>query len=302
MTINMLKGIHRRALGITKDDQVMAPSGVVAGGDGKPVIVSPAPDTVAVFEDFVSRVGTKGQPNDTGVPLGNGGAFAEVTGDTGHGSLVVAGTNGVFRLFNTPSATAAALANTSGKGISTGLQWKGNQGPGAQSGRLRFGARVKIKPDDGGSAISRTTNRLHVFAGFTDIATFEYPAFDTGAGVISAASDYCGFMLSAGGDTGWSGVAASSTANDSGDAVVSLYPGATVNIYDALEVEIHRGAGDTGGTATFYVNGIPRGSIDSPFSPTVALAACIYAFQQDTGAQALDIDWVAVSSIRDTGL
>ena len=298
MSISMLKGLHRRALGISKDNQVMAPDGLVSGGDGQPSIVHPSPGTTAVFDDFQLALI---QAVDTGVPIGAG-SFRQVTGDTGNGSLNIEGTNGVFRLYNTPSATAA-LAPASGKGIAGALAWKGNQGPGSQSGRLRLSARVKVAPDDGGSAISRTLNRLHAFVGFTDISSFEYPAFDTGAGVISAPSDYCGFMLSAGGDTGWSGVAAASTAGDSGDSAVSLdATRPVVNTYDTLEVEIHRGISDTGGTATFYINGVVKGTIDSPFAPTVALAPCVYAFQQDTGKQALDIDWINVSSVRDTGL
>jgi len=298
MSIPMLKGVHRRALGISKDNQVMAPDGLVSGGDGKPSIVFPSPDTVAVFDDFSLALI---QAVDTGVPIGQG-AFYQVTGDTGHGSLNVASaTNGVFRLFNTPSATATAVG-ASGKGISGPLAWKGNQGPGSKSGRLRLAARVKVLPDDGGSAISRTLNRLHAFIGFTDIASFEYPAYDTGAGIISNASDYCGFMLAAGGDTGWSAVAAGSTAGDSGDVALSLdATRPVVNTYDVLEMEIHRGISDTGGTVNFFINGVPKGSMDSPFSETVALAPCVYAFQQDTGKQALDIDWINVSAPRDTG-
>ena len=295
MTIPIQVSKHGKRLGISKDDQVIARGGIVAGGGDKPSIVFPAPDTTAVFDDFQHALI---QAVDTGVPLGAG-LFRQVTGDTGHGSLNVAGTNGVFRLFNTPSATATAVG-ASGKGISGALQWKVNQGPGAHSGRLRFATRVKFVPDDGGSALSATLNRLHVFAGFTDIATYEFPALDTGAGTISAADDFVGFMYSpdATAGLGWYGVAGNATV----DTRVTLSVTPTVNVWHTLEVEIHRGSGDTNGTATFYVDGVPKGSLSSPVLSTVALAPCVYAFQQDTGKQGLDIDWVNASAARDTGL
>lgn len=286
--------LHGKRAFISKDDQIVARNGFVAGGDDKPSITFPSPDTVASFEDFITTT------YDTGPPIG-GGLFKQVTGDTGNGSATRAATGGVFRLFNTPSVTAA-VAPAAGKGISGILAWKGNMGPGSTSGRLKMAARVRIVADDNNTVLGRTTNRLHAYVGFTDIATYEYPVWDTGAGVISNPSDYMGFMLSPGGDTGWSGVAAASAANDSGDSVVSVYTGVTSGTYNVLEIDYNRGAGDTGGTVVFSVNGRPLATIDSPVVPTTALAPCIYAFQQDTGSQALDVDWVNVSGPRDTGL
>jgi hypothetical protein len=295
MSVTILKGLHRRVLGISRDDQIVSSNGFVSGGDGKPSLVHPAPETTAVYEDFHSALI---QAVDTGVPLGVG-HFRQVTGDTGHGSLNIAGTNGVFRLFNTPSITATLVA-ASGKGVSGALAWKGNQGPNT-SGRLRFGARVKLKGDDA-DALSQATDRMHVFVGFTDIATFEYPAFDTGAGVISAADDFLGFMyspnvLNAAG-TQWVGVSGRATA----DQTQPLGVGPTANTYDVLEVEYIRNTTDAPGRATFFVNGQAKGTISAPITPTVALAPCAYAFQQDTGNQALDIDYINVSAPRDTGL
>lgn len=289
MSLSKQVSLHGRRAYLTKDDQLVGRGGLATGGDGVPSIVLPSATVAAVFEDFLVPLL---QAGDTGVPIGSG-AFRQVTGDTGHGSLNVASaTNGVFRLFNTPSVTAAAVA-AAGKGIAGALQWKGNQGPGSNQGRLRYAARVKVFPDDGGSAISRTVNRLHAFVGLTDIATYEFPAYDTGAGVIANATDYCGFMLAAGGDTGWSLISAGQ--------VVALGVGPTVNTWDTLELEYIRGAGDTGGRVVAYVNGVARGKIDSPFGSTIPMAACVYAWNQDTGKQALDIDFVNVSAPRDTG-
>src|SRR3990167_11077904 len=100
----MLKALHRRAVGLTPDDQVIAPSGLVAGGDGRPVIVFPAPDTVAVFDDFLARpnVGI----NDTGVGVVGrvnhhaGRYFRWIGTDTGNDTklLDTGGVNGVLRI------------------------------------------------------------------------------------------------------------------------------------------------------------------------------------------------------------
>ena len=304
MTVKKQVSLHGKRAFVTKDDQIAGRNGFVAGGEEKPSIVYPSPDTVAIFDDFA--VGLN-QALDTGVPIGNANVFRQVTGDTGAGSLPVAGANGIFRLYNTQSV-APTFTGAGGKGISGALQWKADMGPGANQGRLRFAARVKVFPDGGGSAVSRTTNRIHAYIGFTDIATYEFPAYDTGAGFISNATDHVGFYLGAGADTGWSAVSVkaggaaqkvSLTGTTSANGNTVNAP--VVNVYDVLEMELVRGPGNTNGTATFFVNGVPKGTIDAPITNTVALAPCVYAFTQDTGSQAIDIDWIAVSGPRDTG-
>lgn len=297
MSISKLKSLFGLKAYVTKDDQVGARNGFVAGGIDKPAIVFPSPDTTAVFADFHGD--DLNATGDTGAPL-YGGPFRALIGDTGHTNDKVAGSNGVFRLLSTVSATAAK-ASTAGVALGTGaLDYKANQGPGGQSGRLRVGARVKMQ------TVNRTeatgSNRMHVFVGFTDVGAYEFPAYDTGAGVISAASDYCGVVFAPGGDTGWSGVAGKSTAGDSGDQVVALDTGVAANVYSTVEVEIHRGNSDTGGVATFYVNGIAKGQIVSPVASATALTPFIGAWLQDTGVNYLDIDWVNISAPRDTGL
>jgi len=290
MTVTKQVSIHGKRAFLTTRDQLAARNGFVAGGDDKPSMVFPSPDMVALHEDFLSYV----QAGDTGTPIGASGAFGRVVGDTGHAHQTINATNGVFRIFSTP--TVAAKTSAGGAGISARLlQWKGNAGPGGKDSVLRMAARIKRQ------SVSRTLNRTHVFVGFTDIATYEFPAFDTGAGIISAPNDFVGFMGSPGGDTGWSAVAAKGVAGDSGDQVVALQNSVTDNVYDVLEVEISRGASDTGGLAKFFINGVPKGQISSPIQSGVALAPCVYAFLQDTGTGAVDIDWVNVSATRDTG-
>jgi hypothetical protein len=142
-----------------------------------------------------------------------------------------------------------------------------------------------------------------VFVGFSDSGGAEMPVYDTRAGMLSNAADLVGFSFSPAGDTGWSLVSAKSTAGDSGDQLVVPVVSQTANVYTWLELEVRSGNSDTGGRAHFWINGIKRGSIDSPVNSAVALTPWIGTFCQDTGyAQTLDIDCIALSAPRDTGL
>mgnify|MGYP001045680788 FL=1 len=286
MTIPKQKSIWGTKLYISPDDVTVSRNALAAGGEGKAAIILPgSPDTVAVFDDFLGDL--------------VGDEWNYVEGDTGSSGALVAGTNGVFRLLgsNTDAAAPSAV-----RALNSGaLNWKANQGRGTggpNGSRLRMGARIKIESAD------RSAKRQSVFVGFTDLTTAEMPAYDTGAGVISPASDLVGFLYGARADTGWSGVAAKSIAGDSGDQLVVLGAqyGPSSNVYTDLEVEISRGAGDTGGKATFYINGVARGVINSPVGSAVALTPIIATFDEDTGARFVDVDWINVSAPRDTGM
>ena len=321
MSKPMLKGVHRRSLGIGNNDQVMAPYGLEAGGDGKPTVVFPGPDTVAVFEDFfVNPLAGVSAMLDTGVGVAaaKGSVLLADTGlagvyflpkctDTGVKGGLVAGTNGVYRITSSATITTATPANSSKSIVGPQLAWKANQGPGAQSGRLRMSARVKAS-----AYPSKTSGDWSgIFVGFTDSTAHEVPIHDTGrtgdsgASAVSTASDLVGFLWGTGGDTGWRGVSATSGsggANDSGDQQVTLTTVApTANVWTTLEVEVIRGLSDTGGHAIFYVDGVPKGKIDSPVNPAIALTPVI-SYYDTGGANTFDIDWVNVSGPRDTGL
>lgn len=287
MSISVLKGIHRRALGLTTRDETMSRTGFVSGGDDRPAIVLPGnPDVVAQFDDFLGDL----IPDE----------WASVKGDTGLTGAVIANvTNGVVRI--TGSETVATAAPETCGAITQGLfkQWKVDQG-GRKNGRLRLSARVK-------APISTTAEggRHHLFIGFSDSGGAELPIFDTGT-VISQAADAVGFIYSPTGGTTdrWTCVSAKSTAGDSGDqqVVPSTAVGPTTNVYDWLEVEIRNGISDTGSSAHFFVNGKKVGRIDSPVGSGIALTPWIGGFVQDTGfALAIDVDAVGISSTRDTG-
>lgn len=286
MSKSMLKGVHRRALGIGFHDQVMAPSGFEAGGDGKPSVAFPSHDTVALFDDFLGDLVAD--------------EWAYVEGDTGYTGAIQTGTNGVFRILG--SETQAVAPDTAAAALTGGLvkNWKVDSG-GPKNGRLRLSARVKLE------TVTRTAEggRTHAFVGFSDSGGAEMPAYDTGAGVISAAADMVGFLFAPGGDTGWSLVSVKSTAGDSGDqlAVAGASYGPSANTYTTLEVEVRSGQSDTGGTAHFWIDGRKVGSIASPVNSATAMTPWVGMWVQDTGAaQFMDIDYVAISAPRDTGL
>src|SRR3990167_8938612 len=276
MSKTMLKGVHRRALGISNDDEVMAPSGFVAGGDGKPSVVLPSHDTVALFDDFLGDL--------------VGDEWAYVEGDTGYNGVSQTGTGCVYRI--TGSETNG-VAPTDNAALTAGLvkNWKANQG-GPKNGRLRMSARVKF------DSVSRVAEggRTYVFVGFSDSGGAEMPVYDTGAGMISNAADLVGFSFSPAGDTGWSLVSVKSTAGDSGDQLVVPVVSQTANVYTTLELEVRSGNSDTGGRAHFWINGIKRGSIDSPVNSATALTPWIGMWVQDTGyAATLDLDYLPLS-------
>lgn len=285
MSMNMLKGIHRRMLGIGNRDEVIARSGFVAGGEDRPAIVLPGnPDTVALFDDFL------------------GDLIADewaVVGDTGRAGGVIANiTNGVVRLTGSETQAVTSEGHVALAG-GTFKQWKADMG-GRKGGRLRLSARIKAPITSVAEA-----GRHHIFVGFSDSGGGEFPAFDTGAGVISNASDVVGFVYGpTSANASWQCVAAKSVAGDSGDQLVVPSPvvAPVNNAYDTLEVEVRNGISDTGGAAHFWINGKKVAVINSPVGSSVALSPWIGAWVQDTGfATALDIDYVAISAPRDTG-
>jgi hypothetical protein len=289
MSMSFLKGIHRRALGLTNRDETISRTGFVSGGDDRPAIVLPGnPDTVAMFDDFLGDLVAD--------------EWATVKGDTGIAAPAIANiTNGVFRLAGSETQPVTSEGNAA---LTQGLfkQWKADMG-GRKGGRLRLSARIKAAT----IATTAEGGRNHIFCGFSDSGGAEFPAYDTGAGVISNAADLVGLLYaptSASYSDRWTGVAAKSTAGDSGDQIVapSTAIGPTSNVYQTLEMEVRNGISDTGGAAHFWIDGKKIGTINSPVASSTALTPWIGIWCQDTGfANQLDIDYVAISSPRDTG-
>ncbi len=308
MSLQKQVSLHGRRAFVTSDDILCGQGGLAAGGAGKPTIVFPGPDIVAVFDDFLGDKGglgvvdtgkvvpsstvTTGQIYDTGTA---GHFFITRKGDSGLTGTLVAGTNGVFRLTSSETITTATVAGSSAGIVGPQLAWKANQGPGGTTGRLRMGARIKQ------DLYVTATGKQGLFLGFTDSTAAEVPMHDTGGTAdMATATDAVGFMWSTDGDTGWRGMAVNgNTVQEITGGLTTTTP--TDNKWTTLEVEIHRGISDTGGTATFYIDGVVKGAITSPLATSVALTPAIYI--TDTGGVGkLDIDWVNVSAPRDTGL
>jgi hypothetical protein len=280
MTFSILKGIHRRALGLGNDGEVVARKGFVAGGDDKPAIVFPAPDTAARFDDFLGVVTSS---------VHNGWVMG---GDTGQlaqsisGNSVSGFTNGVFNLTSSASVTQTPVGGS--QSINTPAEWKANQGQ-PDGRKLRFGTRLKT------AVLAGNT----VFAGFTDTGGNEIAAYDTGGGIITPADNYVGFIWSGeGGATqqGYRCVAGKAGTDQVGTPATSITP--TANVYDVLEIEVS----PDGNVASFFVNGKSYAQITSAaVTPTTALAAGVWRANTDAAADAIGIDWINVSAPRDTG-
>lgn len=289
MTRSVLKGVHRRALGIGVDNEVMSQKGFFAGGDGEPGFLLPSHAYVSAFDDFVG---------DTGAPS----LFTFVENDTGGGAfsgVTTSATNGVFRITAVGGDGGRALQSDNNAAITGHLikQWKVNSG-GRRNSMLRMSTRLKI------SSVSRTAPRLNVFVGLSDSGGAEVPIVDSGNGFDSKAADAVGFLFSPFADTGWTLIATKSVAGDSGDQSVvagSSY-GPTANVYTTLEMEYRTGISDTGGLMRFWIDGKAVGSINSPVAASTGLVPWIGIFNRDTDTGIVDIDYVAISAARDTGM
>lgn len=286
MSMNILKSLNRRLLGITSHGHVLAREGFASGGEGRATIVHNAPDTTAVFDDFFGA-----NDGDTGSLALRAGAFRIGFSDTGQllpstGVIGAANgasgaTNGVFRL--TSSASSGQTPVTGAQTLSTVPGWKANQG------RLRMVARVKIAD----------LAKNNVFVGFTDTGGAEMPVYDTGGGIITPAGDYVGLLK--GGGAAASGASLSwrlVTGKAGSDQVATTGITPTTNVYDTVGVEITA----DGGAAVAYINGKPVAQITSAaVTSTVGLAAGVFRSNTEAAADAVDVDWINVSAARDTG-
>lgn len=291
MSMDFLKSLHRRTIGISKDDQVMARKGFVSGGDGSPAIIHPSPDTVAIFDDFIGDTGRGPLTNNTD-PYWR--AINNDTGLAGSSVVLVPGTNGIARI--TAGTTPVAQTKVA---INQNLAWKGNQGsiPSDNKHGVRLSARLKVSgwKDTGQSTAT-------AWVGFTDtLTTTEVPVADTGGAVVSTATDAVGISFSSNPTATYTGWTAYAVNNDVNATPVNLDTGVAANIYDTVEVEIHHGVSDTGGTASFFVNGVRLGTIPSPVQMGVALTPTVMIWGDTGGGVALDLDWINVSAPRDTG-
>lgn len=266
-------------------DQFVALGGFVAGGErstgrkGGSVVLPGSPGVVAQFDDFLGHL------TDTGAMPGgwemvNGDNDTGATGSIGYTSA----TNGVIRLNGVTSMQPAPAHNL---GLSTNAManWKANQG------NLRFAARVKMP----------SLATVNAFIGFSDSGGADMPAYDTGTnaaiGFLSNMTNGAGFIVGPGGSsTAWRPVAVRADTDQVASGGTSYSP--TANVYDVLEIEF---SNDSGQQVNFYVNGGFAGRINDPVNAATGLAPGVWIFSNDTGTTQLDVDWINVSALRDSG-
>lgn len=293
--------LHGKRAYITEHDEFVAYNAIATGGVDRPSVVLPgSPSTVAIFDDFL---GDTGRPFRAGTDYHWRVLDGDTGTDTGSNVYMTPATSGILRIKNGDTPV-----NGTRMGITGGLQWKGNQGsiPTDSKNGLRFGVRLKggNGTDTGGYDTYKDTGQstTNIWVGFTDTIASEIPVIDTGGVIISTATNAVGIGFSSkasGGDTGWVGYAV----NGGVDATpVVLDTGITAGVYDTVEVEIHHGPSDTGGTATFWINGQVAGSIAAPVAMNVALAPQVLVWGDSGGGTQVDVDWINVSAPRDTGL
>lgn len=296
--------LHGRKAFLTRKDKLVVKSGYVSGTEDGPNIFAPAPDTVAMYDDFLADFSGTGNTVDTGRAGLN---FLAKATDTGLTSAIASGVaGGVYRITSSETITTATPASSSRSIVGQHLAWKGDSASGEIA--LRMAARVRAS----GFPSKTSGDWTGLFVGFTDTVAHEVPLYDTGRGgdsgasAVSPASNAVGFMWGTGGDTGFRGVSANSGraggANDSGDQQVTLTTVApTANKWYDFELQLRQTAGDTGAfVAEFYIDGKYQGKIDQPINPTVALTPVV-SFYDTGGAFNCDIDYINVSAPRDTG-
>jgi hypothetical protein len=303
MSKTMLKSLHRRAVGISRNDELIVPKGISTGGDGTPTVVLNSHNTVSHFDDFLGM-----RQIDTGEDT-----YYLVRGtDTGGdnvSSTLSGASGGVLRLQSPQNFAVGATAAPDMIGIVLGRNFQSSQG------RLRVGARVR------NSDTGTTPNGISVFVGLTDdTGTTEVPMFvDTGEdnsnanGELAAlAANAVGWLYDTSLDTGsgitsakWVGVAVAGGTVTTSPVIAST--GMVPNNWDVVEVELDRNSpSDTGGSAHFWLNGQKIGIISGPavasntkLTPVITLTG---HHKDAANVNKIDVDYLAVSGARDTGL
>jgi hypothetical protein len=300
MTGIIQKSIHGIKAFVDPHDILFGRNAIATGGRDKPMVVLPgSPDTVVIWDDFI---GDTGRPMRAGTDQYWRVLDGDTGSDTGSNVYVTPGTSGILRIKTGDTPIAKVKM-----GITGALQWKGNQGsiPTDTKNGLRMGIRLKAGngTDTGGYNDFKDTGQsnTNIWVGFTDTIASETPVMDTGGVIISTATNAfgVGFGSRSGGDTGWVAYAV----NGGTDATpVVLDTGVTAGIYDTIEMELTHGISDTGGTATFYINGQVAGRIAAPVAMNVALAPQVLLWGDSGGGNQMDVDWINISAPRDSGL
>lgn len=262
--MQILKSIHGPEVGLGADSRLMVPAGVILGSDGSQVAL-PAPDRVAIFDDFLGPT----LRTEWAVTKGSDGGAANFAPS--------AALCGMARAVTGAGAGASMAVN--GVQLNGALNWQANQGD------LVVQARVKIQ----------TIANIAFYFGLTDqTAALEDPITGAGGGdgITTNATDAVGFLY----DTTMTtkhwwlvGVAndVDAAPQDSGGAPVA-------NTYDVLRIEVR-----IDGSAYFYRNGLLVGNVMAgACRPTIPLTPVIAAFSRSAASQNIDAELLHVSAKR----
>lgn len=273
MTARILTSLHGRLLGLDEKGRLVAPKGMVQGGESNSPIVTPGnPLYVAAFEDFEGAAQAYGTTPVDGwrSRIGSDGACVNWTRtDAVNGSAQA-----------TLGATTASMA-VSGVQLDRGLDWKANMGDVVLEWRVKLGKIATI------SAFVGFTNQVSALQAPIQSAasadTFTYNA-----------NDACGFMF----DTSMTTKNWWLTGNKGGVAgtPVNTAKAPVAGTYDLLRVEL-----DISGNATFYLNNVRIGAVANAVTATVALTPVVAAFNRTTtsdGTCIVTADYLALSAIR----
>lgn len=269
--LRILKDLWGPAIGLTNDDRLLVPKGILTGDYGDQM---PQGDirNVLLFDDFEGATlssrwqVTKGSDGAAGNFATHGDLSGTILATTGAGAGATMAVNGV-----------QIAANLS-------FQAQGNAGAGSPN-NLEFNTRIKL------SAITNVV----LFVGFTnEVGTLQMPINGAGGGngFTGNANDAVGFLfdttmtsahwwtigakggvLSAGQDTGLAPVAAT---------------------YDVLAISV-----DQLGNATFFMNKQLVGVLaPNSITPTVPLTPVIAAFSRAAASRTVTADRIMASMNR----
>lgn len=269
----ILKSIHGRELGLSKDGVLVAPGGYVSGSPGSQIF-QPSPTRSVMFDDFngAAQVFSTTITEKWRSRKGTTNAVDWTTGTNPGGSVV-----------GTIGDTTASMA-VSGVQLDAGLNWKADQGD------LYFEARVRTD----------TITSIAIFIGLTNqvgalMMPIQSAVTNQSADTITTnATDAVGFLFDTGQLTArikLVGVAADVDATSQNTGVNLV-----VSAYKTFAISI-----SATGVATFFLNGIQKGTAmtgavtaaSTPLTPVIA------GFNRTTsGTPLLTCDYIGLAQLR----
>lgn len=196
---------------------------------------------------------------------------------------------GVLRLTTGDHASADVAAN--GSGVTRGLAWNaamaGSPGDGQD---LVFATRLRFN--------SAVTTR-YLYAGWTDIATFEQPFSISATTVASQASDAVGFLYDTRATTDvfhCLGVADDDGAQSEADSTLSATSFAPTAAQWIELVVVLQDTGAATANAIFYINGNMVMEFDAAISDAIAITPVIIAATLTNASGTVDVDKVYVGA------